>query len=88
MVPPRDILNDTLDVLVTLDDEDCTDGFCYWVEVTTPQFLSSMMEKKKMEVLSPDYPCIIVSKLTDDTIRAALESFIKPQDPVDPNDEL
>ena len=35
-----------------------------------------------------DYPSIIVSKLTDDIIRAAIESFIKPQDPIDPHDEL
>ena len=88
LVPPRDILNDALDVLVTLEDDYCTDGFCYFVEVTTPQFLSTMMEKKKMEVFSPNYPFIIVSKLTDDIIRAAIESFINPQDPVDPNDEL
>jgi hypothetical protein len=39
------------------------------------------MEKEKSAFLSPDYPCIIVSKLTDDIIRAAIESFINPQDP-------
>ena len=36
-----------------------------------------------MEFLSPNYPFLIVSKLTDDTIRAAIESFINPQDPID-----
>ena len=90
LIPPRDMLNDALDVLVTLEDEYCTDGFCYFVEVTTPQFLSTMMEKEKSTFLSPDYPCIIVSKLTDDTIQAAIESFINPQEqnPIDPHEEL
>ena len=80
MVPPRHIFEDTVDVFVTLEDEYCTDGFCYFVEVTTPQFLSTLIKKKKMEFLSPKYPFIIVSKLTDDTVRAAIESFINPQD--------
>ena len=68
LIPPRDIFNDALDY--------CTDDFCYFVEVTTPQFLSTIMEKEKSAFLLPDYPCIIVSKLTDDIIRAAIESFI------------
>jgi len=86
LVPPRDILNDAVDVLVDLEEN--SDEFGYVVEVTTPQFLSTLMEKKKMEFLSPNYPFIIVSKLTDDTIRAAIESFINPQDPIDPHEEL
>ena len=80
LVPPRNSFEDTVDVLVTLEDEYCTDGFCYFVEVTTPQFLSTLMEKEKSDFLSPDYPSIIVSKLTDDIIRAAIESFINTQD--------
>ena len=88
LLPPRHLFEDTVDVFVTLEDEYCNDGFCYFVEVTTPQFLSTLMEKKKMEFVSPNYPFIIVSKLTDETIRAAIESFIKPQDPIDPHDEL
>ena len=87
LIPPRDILNDALDVFVTLEDDYCTDGFCYFVEVTTPQFLLTIMEKEKSAFLSPDYPCIIVSKLTDDIIRAAIESFINPKDFPD-DDEL
>ena len=78
LVPPRDILNDAVDVLVDLEDD--SDEFGYVVEVTTPQFLLTIMEKEKSAFLSPDYPCIIVSKLTDDIIRAAIESFINPQD--------
>ena len=38
--------------------------------------------KRKKCFLSPDYPCLIVSKLTDDIIRAALESFIHSDDEV------
>ena len=78
LIPPRDILNDALDVMVTLEND--SDGFGYVLEVTTPQFLSTVMEKKKMEFFPPDYPFIIVSKLTDDIIRAAIESFINPED--------
>lgn len=38
--------------------------------------------KKNNAFLLPDYPCIIVSKLTDDIIRAAIESFINSDDEV------
>ena len=78
LIPPRDLLNDAVDVLVDLEDD--SDKFGYVVEVTTPKFLLTIMEKEKSAFLSPDYPCIIVSKLTDDIIRAAIESFINPQD--------
>ena len=80
LIPPRDILNDALDVFITLEDDCCTDDSDYFVEVTTPQFLSTIMEEEKTTFLSPDYPCIIVSKLTDDIIRAAIESFMNSGD--------
>ena len=51
LIPPRDILNDALDVFVTLEDYYCTDGFYYFVEVTTPQFLSTIMESEKSAFL-------------------------------------
>ena len=86
LVAPKDLLNDAVDVLVDLEDD--SDEFCYVVEVTTPQFLLTIMEKEKSAFLSPDYPCIIVSKLTDDIIRAAIESFINPQDSVNIYEEL
>jgi len=81
LVPPTDLLNDCLDVFVTLEDEDdyCTDEFSYLVEVTTPQFLSALMEREKSDFLSPGYPYIIVSKLTDDIIKASIESFINTE---------
>ena len=80
LIPPRDILNDALDVFITLEDDCCTDDFDYFVEVTTPQFLSTTMEWEKSAFLPPDYPCIIVSKLTDDIIRAAIQSFMDSDD--------
>ena len=82
LVPPRDLLDDTVDVLVTLEDDYCagTDRFCYVVEVTTPQALSAILKEEKSEFLSPGYPYIIVSKLTNDILRAAIESFINTKD--------
>lgn len=82
LLPPRDIFNDALDVFVTLDDDYCSENFRYFVEITTPTFLSTLMEKEKTTFLSPDYPCLIVSRLTDDVIRAAIESFINSDDGV------
>ena len=32
LIPPRDIFNDALDVFVSLEDDYCTDDFCYFVE--------------------------------------------------------
>ena len=86
LIPPRDIFNDAVDVLVDLEEN--SDDLGYVVEVTTPQFLSTMMEKEKSSFLSPDYPCIIVSKLTDDIIQAAIESFINPPDSENIYEEL
>ena len=49
MVPPRDLLDDTVDVFVTLEDDYSTDGFSYLVEVTTPQALSTIMKEEKSD---------------------------------------
>ena len=80
LLPPKDLLNDCLDVLVYLEDDYCTDGFSYVIEVTTPQFLSALIEKSGDNFLPPDYPCIIVSKLTDEIIHAAIQSLIETED--------
>ena len=74
LIPTRDIFNDALDVFVSLKDDYCTDGFCYFIEVTTPQFLSTIMEKENNAFLLPNYPCIIVLKLTYDMILLELLS--------------
>ena len=80
LIPPRDLFNDALDVFVILEDDYCTDDFCYIIEVTTLQFLSTILEKGNNGFLLPDYPFIIVSKLTDDIIQAAIESFVNSDD--------
>ena len=37
LLPPRDLVNNYLDVFVYLEDEYCSDGSSYLVEVTTLQ---------------------------------------------------
>jgi len=76
LLPPTDLVNDCLDVFVTLEDDYCTGEFSYLVEVATPQYLSALMERLESDFLPPRYPYIIVSKLTDDIIKASLQSFI------------
>lgn len=65
----RDLVNDCLDIFVTLEDNSI-----YLVEITTPEFLSVLMEKGKF--LRPQYLYIIVSKLTEDIIEAAIQEYI------------
>lgn len=69
--PRVDLENDCLDVLVTLEND-----VCYMVEVTTPKFFYTLMEKFKSDFVPTGYPYIIVSKLTDEVIRAAIQQFI------------
>jgi hypothetical protein len=38
------------------------------------------MEKKEIDFLTPGYPYIIVSKLTDEIIRTAIQAFIDTED--------
>lgn len=59
---PRDLVNDCLDVCLTLEDDSS-----YLVELTTPEFLNVLMEKNKF--LPPGYPYIILSELTDEILR-------------------
>ena len=80
LIPPTDSVNDCLDVFVILEDDYCTDEFSYLVEVTTPQFLSASMGKFKGDFLPPGYPYIIVSKLTDEIIQAAIQAYIDTED--------
>ena len=69
--PRVDLENDCLDVFVTLENDDY-----YLIEVTTPKFFYTLMEKFKSNFVPPGYPYIIVSKLTDDIIRDAIQEFI------------
>ena len=75
LVPPTDLMNDCLDVFVSLEND-----ASYLVEVATPQFLSALMEKVESDFVPPGYPYIIVSKLTDEAIRAAIQEFIDTED--------
>ena len=67
--PRVDLENDCLDVFVTLEND-----VCYMVEVTTPKFFYTLMGKS--DFVPAGYPYIIVSKLTDEVIRAAIQQFI------------
>lgn len=69
--PRVDLENDCLDIFVTLEND-----ACYLIEVTTPKFFYTLVEKFKSDFVPPSYPDIIVSKLTDDIIRAAIQEFI------------
>ena len=69
--PKVDLKNDCLDVFITLEND-----ACYLIEVTTPIFFYTLMEKFKSNFVPPGYSYIIVSKLTDDIIRAAIQEFI------------
>ena len=69
--PKVDLENNCLDVLVTLENDEL-----YVLEVTTPKFFYTLMEKCRSNFVPPSYPYIIVSKLTDDIIRAAIQEFI------------
>jgi hypothetical protein len=80
LVPSMDLVNDSLDVFVILEDDYCTAEFSYLVEVATPQFLSALMGKFESDFLPPVYPYIIVSKLTDEIIRAAIQAYIDIED--------
>ena len=73
--PKVDLENDCLDVFVTLENDDY-----YLIEVTTPKFFYTLMEKFKSNFVPPSYPYIIVSKLTDDIIRAAIQEFIDTEE--------
>ena len=73
--PVVDLENDCLDVFVTLKNDDC-----YLIEVTTPKFFYTLMEKLKSNFVPPSYPYIIVSKLTDDIIGAAIQSYIDKEE--------
>ena len=67
--------NECVDVCVTLENNGT-----YLIEVTTPQFLSKLMKKSKSNFVLPGYPYIIVSKLTDEIIRNAIQEFMNDRE--------
>lgn len=55
-------------------------GVYYLVEVTTPKFFYTLMKRSKSRFVSTGYPYIIISKLTDEIIRAAIQKLIDAKD--------
>ena len=69
------LVNQTLDVFVTLEND-----ASYIVEVATLQSLSARMKRIESDFVPAGYPYIIVSKLTDEIIRAAIQEFIDTEE--------
>lgn len=69
----QELESSCVDVVVTLEDE-----FSYFVEVT--EFFYRLMEKYGSQFVPPEYPYIIVSKLTDEIIKSAIQSFVDTED--------
>ena len=76
---PDDLVSAALDIFVTLEDSSGKE-FLYLVDVTTTQFLVRMMEKDESKFLEPEYPAIIVSKLTNDIIKTAMQAYVDGDD--------
>lgn len=70
-----DVEKGHLDVYVTLENDEN-----YIVEVTTPKFLSYLMEETQGNFLPPDCPYIYVSKLTPEIIKAAIQEYVDAQE--------
>lgn len=77
---PADLLDDSLDVFVVLEDEFSSEQFPYLVEVTTPEFISASMKRSGSDFLEPSFPYILVSKLTKEIIRAAIQAYVDDKD--------
>ena len=77
---PADLLDDSLDVFVVLEDEFSSEQFPYLVEVTTPEFICASMKRSGSDFLEPSFPYILVSKLTKEIIRAAIQAYVDDKD--------
>ena len=64
-----------IDVFVTLENDDY-----YLIEVTTPKFFYTLMEKFKSNFVTTEYPYIIVSKLVDEIMKSAIQEFIDAEE--------
>ena len=65
---PIDIYNNSLDIFVTLKDNDSK----YLLEVIALQALASHMDERKQRFLEPMYPFRIVRELTSGVIEEAI----------------
>ncbi|MDE6313850.1 MAG: hypothetical protein K2M46_09590 [Lachnospiraceae bacterium] len=66
------IYNDNIDVFVEMED-----GTKYTLTVCTPQFYVSYMKKENLEFVPAGCPDVIVSVLTDEIIKKALQTYCK-----------
>ena len=66
------IYNDSVDVYINLEN----DEFTYYFEFTTPQALSSYLERRKKSFVEARFPFLIVQQLTPDVIREIIEAFL------------
>lgn len=77
----ENIYNDSLDVLVTTEGDPHYEGEKhYLIDVATPQWLISQMEKTQMDFLSPNYPFLVVRKITLPVIKEALKKLIESEE--------
>lgn len=67
----KDIENGNIDIFVTLND-----GMTYSFLVTTPKNYYWYMDKEGIDFIPASPPDIIVRKLTEENIKAAVESFL------------
>jgi hypothetical protein len=70
-----DIENDNIDVFVELED-----GYTHIVTVATTKNIESLMDEDKMNYFRPNYPFIIVKKLTKDIIEETLKAYAEEDD--------
>ena len=68
----KDIKNSNIDVFVTLPD-----GFSISVLVATTENLQYLMEKDNVNFLSPPSLFIIVTELTEDIVKEAINGYIE-----------
>lgn len=74
-----DIYENCLDVRVTLEDDSSTNNeISYIIDLATPQFFARCLRTKKF--MEPCNPYIIVSELTYETIRAAIEEYVNEKE--------
>lgn len=68
----EDIENDNIDVFIETED-----GFTYTLVVTTPNYLSSYMDKEEVDFIPAAPPEVIVKKLSKETIEKAVKNYLE-----------
>ena len=70
-ITQMDPLDDNLDICIGLED-----GRSYTFVVATPENLKTQMRKEGLTYLPPGSPILIVERITEDSIRALIESML------------